>query len=42
MISTLEALAGYLDEAVIDELHALRLEIVDPIKGTLDEFTKLK
>lgn len=42
MISTLEALSFYLDETVIDESHPLRLETIDPIKATLDEFTKLK
>lgn len=42
MIHTLEALASYLDETVMGDEHPLRLEVVEPIKGTLEEFSKLK
>ena len=42
MIHTLEALVTYLDEACIDEAHVLRSEMIDPLKGTLEDFSKLK
>jgi len=35
-------MVGYLDENVIDEKSTLRDEVVEPLKGTLDEFGKLK
>jgi DNA mismatch repair protein MSH2 len=42
MIHTLESLCQYLDDNVMDENHSIRGEILDPLKGTLDEFSKLK
>jgi hypothetical protein len=42
MIHTLEALVRYLDDACIDEAHILRTQVIDPLKGTLEEFSKLK
>ena len=42
MIHTLESLCQYLEDNVMDEQHAIRLQILDPLKGTLEEFTKLK
>jgi hypothetical protein len=42
MIHTLEALVLYLDESCIDEAHVLRSEMIDPLKGTLEDFSKLK
>ena len=42
MIHTLEALVKYLDDSCIDEECELRIQMVDPLKGTLDEFAKLK
>lgn len=42
MIHTLESLCQYLEDNVMDENHAIRLQILDPLKGTLEEFTKLK
>ena len=31
-----------MNENVIDEKHSLRVEVIDPLTGTLEEFTKLK
>ncbi len=42
MIHTLEALVKYLDDACIDEASELRIQMIEPLKGTLDEFSKLK
>lgn len=42
MINTLEALVKYLDDACIDEQSELRVQMIEPLKGTLDEFSKLK
>jgi hypothetical protein len=42
MIFTLEGLCKYLDENMIDEAHPLRLVIVEQLKGTLEDFAKLK
>lgn len=42
MIHTLESLCQYLEDNVMDENHAIRIQILDPLKGTLEEFTKLK
>lgn len=42
MIHTLESLVQFLNENVIDEKHALRAEVIDPLNGTLEEFGKLK
>jgi len=42
MIHTLESMVQYLDENVIDEAHALRAVVVEPLKGTLEEFGKLR
>ena len=42
MIHTLESLVEYLDENVIDEQHALRVNVLDPLKSTLEDFAKLK
>lgn len=42
MIHTLESLCSYLDDTVLDEEHALKLFVCEPLKKTLDEFSKLK
>lgn len=42
MVLTLEGLCKYLDENMIDEGHPVRSEIIDKLKGTLDDFFKLK
>lgn len=42
MIHTLESLCQYLEDNVMDDQHAIRTQILDPLKGTLEEFTKLK
>jgi hypothetical protein len=42
MIHTLSGLCRYLDDTIHSESHPLRLEILDPLKGTLDDFGKLK
>ena len=42
MIHTLESLVQFLNENVIDEKHSLRTEVIEPLTGTLEEFTKLK
>jgi hypothetical protein len=42
MIFTLENLCKFLDESLMDEAHPLRTEILDKLKGTLDDFFKLK
>jgi hypothetical protein len=42
MIHTLEALCNYLDESVMEEEHALRTEVLNPLKETLSDFSKLK
>lgn len=42
MIHTLESLVGYLNENMVQEDHPLRTEVVDPLNGTLEEFSKLK
>jgi len=42
MIHTLESLCQYLDDNVMDDNHAIRTQVLDPLKSTLDEFTKLK
>lgn len=42
MIHTLESLCGFLDESVMEEEHALRTQILEPLKGTLGDFKKLK
>lgn len=42
MIYTLEALCTYLDESVMEEEHALRLQVLNPLKETLGDFSKLK
>ena len=42
MIMTLQELCRFLDENLIDEAHPLRTSILDPLKGTLDDFAKLK
>jgi hypothetical protein len=42
MIATLESLCQYLDDNIIDENHPIRLQILNPLKETLDEFKKLR
>jgi DNA mismatch repair protein MSH2 len=42
MIHTLESLCQYLEDNVMDEQHSIRVQILDPLKSTLEEFTKLK
>ena len=42
MIHTLESLCGFIEENVIDDRHAMRTQILDPLKSTLMEFSKLK
>ena len=42
MIHTLESLVQFLNENVIDDKHSLRTEVIEPLTGTLEEFTKLK
>lgn len=43
MIQTLEGMVQHLEENVADfQEHALYVEVVAPLKGTLDEFSKLK
>ena len=42
MIHTLESLCQYLEDNVMDEQHSIRIQILDPLKSTLEEFTKLK
>lgn len=42
MIHTLEALVKHLDDACIDEEAELRLQMIEPLKGILEEFSKLK
>ena len=42
MIHTLESLCQYLDDNVLDDQHPIRLEILDPLKANLSEFSKLK
>lgn len=42
MIHTLESLCQYLDDNVMDDNHSIRAHILDPLKSTLEEFTKLK
>jgi len=42
MIFTLEGLCRYLDENLMDEAHPLRTVILEQLKGTLDDFFKLK
>ena len=42
MITTLENLVNYLKENVVQEEHPLKTEVIDPLEGTLEEFSKLK
>ena len=42
MIHTLESLCQYLEDNVMDEQHSIRGQILDPLKSTLEEFSKLK
>lgn len=42
MIFTLQELCRYLDEHMMDEHHPLRTQILDQLKGTLEDFTKLR
>ena len=42
MIHTLESLCQYLDDNVMDDAHPIRTVILDQLKSTLDEFSKLK
>lgn len=42
MIFTLQELCRYLDENLMDEVHPLRTQILDPLKGTLEDFSKLR
>ncbi len=44
MIHTLESLVSYLNENVTQEAeeHPIRIQVVDPLVETLEEFAKLK
>lgn len=42
MIFTLQELCRYLDENLMDEQHPLRTQILEQLKGTLDDFSKLR
>jgi hypothetical protein len=42
MIFTLQELCRYLDENLMDEGHPLRTQILDQLKGTLEDFSKLR
>jgi hypothetical protein len=42
MISTLEELCRYLDANLMDEASPLKTTILDQLKGTLEEFSKLR
>lgn len=42
MIFTLQELCRYLEENVIDEDHPLRTTIFNQLKGTLEDFSKLR
>jgi hypothetical protein len=42
MIFTLQELCKYLDENMMDESHPLRLGVLDPLKATLEDFSKLR
>lgn len=42
MIHTLESLCKYLDENLMGDEHPLRTQILDQLKETLDEFSKLR
>ena len=42
MIHTLEALCQYLDENVMDEKSPVRINILEPLMSTLNDFSNLK
>lgn len=42
MIHTLESLCTFLDESIMEENHSLRTQILNPLKDTLEDFSKLK
>ena len=42
MIHTLQELCKYLDENVMGEQHPLKSQILDPLMGTLEDFSKLR
>ena len=42
MIFTLEGLCTYLDQNIMDENNPLRKFVLDQLKGTLEDFFKLR